>query len=364
MLIRSRQPCGTLALHVLGGGKFQQRRHESSEDKRRRIKAEQKAAEMYRTRNTERASDHVRAAVELKKSPPKKSALGVIKTIGFATWWDITWNGNRSRGGGLKNTLAGIMNLLFKIAVLVGPILYFFYDDGKSVYYTRLLVCKELRGVQSPHILDVGTGNGELARMMAFETRDMDGKILSIDLDTHTTEKAKRMLQSRGYTNVELEVRDVLDLPAVLQEKGRLAESSFSHTVMSMCLHEFDPKRRIAVLESAARVTQGGKIIVLDFTPSAYGLSNFSQFRNTFFEALSGHFTYFMEWSTAGGLEPLIEIMEEKRKEGTLDIPPMKVSHFNLEDRDTHACYVIDVGYCEPAQPPDGGTPSKRFFLF
>ena len=392
----------------------------SSEDERRAAKAANKEKEMLRRRRTENESVGVKLGVsrardttrqDVSRRTKRSSSAESIRVLGLLPWLNVVWNGSRGRGGGVKGFILSVHQQFTKLLLIFGPIIYFFYDDGKSAFLTRLLVCKQLTETENARVLDVGTGNAELARMMALEVRGSGGSVFCIDLDHANVVAARaKLVDKLGYQNIEVEERDVLDLPGLLEEKGRLADNAFSHTVISMCLHELDPKRRVAILRSASLVTQGGKIVVMDFTPESYGCWNFSQMRNTLFEMLSGHFRYYVAWSQLGGLPALVccmvvsmlhflticllqpglieslkieheknakgggfiaffaekmlfcyyfcppfffctpsttrqvETMEERRQMNDLDIPPLSISEVHLEDRDTHACYVVDVG--------------------
>ena len=254
-----------------------------------------KRKEMLRARDTAAYSGTLRSAVAKKRS----------EKVGAKDRWETFWLGNRSRGGGWRDAIIRCIRLIRTLGLCLGAPVYFFYDDGKSCYYTRALVCKELSGIPNTKVLDVGTGNGELCKMMAVEVgfQGLGGSVLSVDLSASSISQLKSMLRSRGITNAEAEVQDVLELPNRLKERG---DEHFTHTVIAMCLHELDPMRRIHILDAVAKVTKGGKIIVQDFTPAAYGAGNFSMVRNTIFELISGHFTYYMSWCNTGGLEALV----------------------------------------------------------
>eukprot|EP01064_Diplonema_japonicum_P011536 TRINITY_DN18949_c0_g1_i1.p1 TRINITY_DN18949_c0_g1~~TRINITY_DN18949_c0_g1_i1.p1 ORF type:complete len:345 (+),score=67.37 TRINITY_DN18949_c0_g1_i1:46-1035(+) len=325
-----RRTCRTLCE---GGGKV-------TLDEKRRLKAEMKIREMGRKRSEKGYESSVGISSGMKlaqaRGSSKKGWRPKVATVGVNNWAAELWHGKRSRGGGLKSWVASLIKVVSMVTVLGVPIFIFFYDDGKSAFLTRVLLVKEFENTQRPVILDVGTGNAVLTGMIALETYDKDGSITTIDKDTAAYNSAVKLFSQKRFSNVTPMNLDVLDLKNL--------DKKFTHSVISMCLHELDPKRRIAIVEEMAKKTHDGKILVLDFTPKAYGFWNLSQFRNTVMEFQSGHYGNFKTWVASGGMEGLVEEIETARKDGLLAIPQLTISKVEYEDRDTHAVYTIDVG--------------------
>eukprot|EP01063_Lacrimia_lanifica_P012652 TRINITY_DN19312_c0_g1_i1.p1 TRINITY_DN19312_c0_g1~~TRINITY_DN19312_c0_g1_i1.p1 ORF type:complete len:367 (+),score=120.14 TRINITY_DN19312_c0_g1_i1:59-1159(+) len=334
-------------------------------DERREAKATAKRREMLRSRDAKNATPTMKVGMKIAQrqdgAKAAKSTLGVIREVGFKNWWTVVWLGNRSRGGGLKNVVTNAFRVIVFFGVLVYPIWFFFYDDGYSALQTRLATIAEFRGIKDARVLDVGVGNGELTRMLALELRDSGSTIHGIDLDTLNVNNLNEQFRRNRIPNVEFEAVDVLHLPK------KHADRSYTHVLLSMCLHELDPIRRVSILETAANLAAGGQIVVMDFTAEAAGGMtcgiaelNFSQFRNNVFESLSGHYEYFKSWTATGGLEPLVDAINEQREQGKLSLPPLEVTKVVEEDRGTHAVYIITVGSKDGVGPAES---TKQGFL-
>eukprot|EP01060_Flectonema_neradi_P039302 TRINITY_DN85_c0_g2_i1.p1 TRINITY_DN85_c0_g2~~TRINITY_DN85_c0_g2_i1.p1 ORF type:complete len:335 (+),score=69.89 TRINITY_DN85_c0_g2_i1:696-1700(+) len=312
---------------------------------RRERKKMLKQEELKRPRDFQSSSASVSAAVKLSSSGGKLSSTGMknrvhrLWNLGLMDWAKVMWHGHRSRGGGLKSLLVSLVRVLSILSSTLFPMLYFFHDDGKATIVTRFAVCEQLHQVKDAKVLDIGTGNGELSKMISIEIADGNGTLTTIDKNAPVQKANAIRFRKQGYNNITALDMDVFDL-----KESEFVATSFTHTVISMCLHELDQNRRFSCLENTALKTQGGSIIVMDFTPSASGWSNLSQLRNTAMEWGTDHYVEFKDWVEKGGLPPVIEAMEEQRKSGKLKIPPLEIVKVEEEDRGTHAVYVIKVG--------------------
>ena len=310
--------------------------------RRDRMKALKKE-ELKRPRSYQSTSPTVNAAIKLGATGETLASKGLmdrirkVQKVGMASWIHQIWNGHRSRGGGLRSWLVSVVRVFSIISFTILPVWYFLHDDGRATVLTRFAVCEQLYQVKDARVLDVGTGNGELSKMVAIEVGENNGTVTTIDSDSAIQEFNKVRFKNLGYQNLTAINMDVFDLKDSL-------EGPFTHCVISMCLHELDQNRRFSCLENTSLKTQGGTLIILDFTPSASGFSNLSQARNSFMEWTTDHNCHFKDWISKGGLPPLIDEMEVQRKEGTLKIPPLKIARVEEEDRGTHAVYVVEVG--------------------
>ncbi|KAJ9470078.1 hypothetical protein DIPPA_30279 [Diplonema papillatum] len=326
-----------------------------SVEEKRKLKQEAKLQEMARARHVADPSATISAGINMARSsksasPPKSTfLLQEIRKMGFRNWLNITWYGNRMRGGGMRSTFAALLKTGGVLFILVGPIAFFFYDDGKAAFTTRVATCEAFRDIPSVSLLDVGTGNGELSRMLAREVEDLQGSVVSVDIDGVAIAWARVEAKKQKLTNVTYQVLDVLDL--------RDLKTPFSHACVSMCLHELDPVRRVAFMHAVSQMVEGGKLVVLDFTTDARGIFSLSQFRNVFFELFSGHYSNFVHWVTSGGLPALVDTCNEETSKLGLKMAPLKLTETVLLDRGTHAVFVIEVG---EAPNPEMDRPEKK----
>ena len=101
-------------------------------------------------------------------------------------------------------------------------------------------------------ILDVGTGAGDLASVMARRARDRGRRVHVVGLDLHAATLA--VARERVGAGVRLVRGDGLRLP--------FRTGAFDVVHMGMTLHHMDGEALTALLREAGRVARGGRILV------------------------------------------------------------------------------------------------------
>ncbi|NLF05044.1 MAG: class I SAM-dependent methyltransferase, partial [Actinomycetales bacterium] len=111
------------------------------------------------------------------------------------------------------------------------------------------------------HVLDVGTGPGQLVLELARARADV--RVMGVDLEPSMVELAQRAVRTElGGRDVRVHVGDVAELP--------LEASSVDVVVASMTAHHW-PDMPAAVRELVRVVRPGGALLVVDFRSAVEG---------------------------------------------------------------------------------------------
>lgn len=133
----------------------------------------------------------------------------------------------------------------------------------------------------TPHLLDIGCGNGRFMEMMADSWPNL--RLTGLDLSPNYLAKAKKSLSKRRH----------IDLVAGMAESMPFEDNSFDVLLASYLFHELPPKIRKQVIAEAARVLKpNGHFIVSDSlqsgdTPELDTLLNYfpTRFHEPFFNS-------------------------------------------------------------------------------
>eukprot|EP00755_Sulcionema_specki_P013755 Sspe_Gene.54847::Locus_30225_Transcript_2_2_Confidence_0.750_Length_1349::g.54847::m.54847 len=325
-------------------------------EERRRRKAEMKEAEAMRARaaTTGHTTKSMQPTVSTARARFGRGVRGegyfsMFKKEGALVVLKEVWYGRKGRGGGLREQLLSGFLMFASLVGSIGPIFYFFYDDGRTTVTTRFAIAESVP--DGAVVLDVGCGNADLTRIVGEQLKPSGGKVIAVDLDKNRVRDARQLMKNRKLDNVEVRVMDACSLDDDLKEAG------VTHAVLGMVLHELDPAKRLLLLEQLPKVVKD-EILVLDFAPlpsSWWNMLNWSHRRNQLMEFIAGHYGMFDHWMATGGLPGLVEELEKGRNEGRLEIPRFTISKTHLMDRGTHAVYTISLDRSPP--PPTSANP-------
>jgi ubiquinone/menaquinone biosynthesis C-methylase UbiE len=108
------------------------------------------------------------------------------------------------------------------------------------------------RGAHS-RILDVGTGSGDMPRVIARWARTHDRNVSVVASDTHPQMLDIARERSAEYPGIMFQEADALNLP--------FADGSFDCALLSLTLHHFEDDQQIRVLREMQRVSSRGIIV-------------------------------------------------------------------------------------------------------
>jgi demethylmenaquinone methyltransferase/2-methoxy-6-polyprenyl-1,4-benzoquinol methylase len=101
-------------------------------------------------------------------------------------------------------------------------------------------------------IIDIACGTGA----QVFELCETASKIVGVDLSESMISHAQNSVKKRNILNVEFFVCDATNL-------SRFEANSFDLAIMSLALHQFDPRLHSPILSEMKRVAQ--RIIIVDY---------------------------------------------------------------------------------------------------
>lgn len=104
------------------------------------------------------------------------------------------------------------------------------------------------------HLLDLGTGTGRMAAILAPQAT----RVTAIDRSPEMLRVARSRIAADGEQVVDLKLGDLRALP--------LADASVDSVVMHQVLHFLDEPDR-AIAEAARVLTGGGHLLIVDFAP-------------------------------------------------------------------------------------------------
>lgn len=115
----------------------------------------------------------------------------------------------------------------------------------------RKRIAKEI--LPNQKVIDIACGTGE----QVFELANIATKITGIDYSESMISYAKSTCKKRNILNAEFVIGDASDLSI-------FTKNEFDVTIMSLALHQFDPKLHSPILNEMKRVAP--KIIIVDYT--------------------------------------------------------------------------------------------------
>lgn len=130
-------------------------------------------------------------------------------------------------------------------------------DDVNRFLGGRRLLLRHLerllpRGTHA-RILDVGTGSGDLPRVILDWARTNGRNVNITATDTHPQMLEVARERSAGYPELTFQQADALRLP--------FTDGSFDCALLSLTLHHFEDEHQIRVLQELERVSRRGIIV-------------------------------------------------------------------------------------------------------
>lgn len=121
------------------------------------------------------------------------------------------------------------------------------------------LLYPELSFEPGSRVLEAGCGVG--AQTVILAGKCPGAHIISVDISPQSIEKAREKIRRRGFSNVNLEVADIFDLP--------YGDESFDHVFVCFLLeHLADTSRALAGLKRVLK--KGGSITVIEGDHGSY----------------------------------------------------------------------------------------------
>lgn len=149
------------------------------------------------------------------------------------------------------------------------------------------------------HVIDIACGTGE----QLFELVDKAATLTGVDLSESMVNFATQKAEKRNITNASFHVSDATDLSLF---NGR----TYDVAILSMALHQFDPKLHQPILNEIKKVS--GKIIILDYAIPLP--KNYAGVASKVAEFLAGneHHRNFKSYSKEGGLNAILSSSDFK----------------------------------------------------
>ena len=142
-------------------------------------------------------------------------------------------------------------------------------------------------------IIDIACGTGA----QVFELSGIASEIVGVDLSESMINHAQKSCKKRNILNAEFFVCDATDL-------SRFNENSFDVAIMSLALHQFDPRLHSPILSEMKRVAS--QIIIVDYAVPLP--KNYAGIGSSIAEFLAGseHNRNFKQYSRLGGLKRIL----------------------------------------------------------
>ena len=183
-----------------------------------------------------------------------------------------------------------------------------FYDKNIAPYQdvTFVQIIKMIE--EGSSVIDIGCGTGRFI----FRVAERAEKAIGIDLSIKNINYANKLKNKRNIENVNFIHADALHLSGLYNKK-------FDYAIVSYVIHEIDLPIRIPLLNELKRIANN--IIIADFAIpqllNKRGLLN----RTAEFFAGRKHFSNFLSFSRAGGIQGLVNEMNlniiDERKDKT-----------------------------------------------
>lgn len=116
-----------------------------------------------------------------------------------------------------------------------------------------LHVAPLLRADRTTHILDVGTGSGDLPRRIADYARSKGRSVHIAATDLHPQMREIAQRECAGYPEIVIDSADALQL--------KYGRKSFDVATLSLTLHHFDGEDQLRVLRELGRVARDAVIV-------------------------------------------------------------------------------------------------------
>ncbi|MBL7128687.1 MAG: class I SAM-dependent methyltransferase [Ignavibacteria bacterium] len=183
-----------------------------------------------------------------------------------------------------------------------------FYDKYIAPYqdvtYVQILSMIE----KGRRVIDIGCGTGRFIIKVADKAEEAIG----IDLSLKNINYAKKLKSRRNIENVDFIHADALHISGLYKER-------FDYAIVSYVIHEIDISIRTMLINELRKIAKN--IIIADFAIpqllNKRGLLN----RTVEFFAGRKHFSNFLSFSRAGGIQGLVNEMNlkiiEERKDTT-----------------------------------------------
>jgi ubiquinone/menaquinone biosynthesis C-methylase UbiE len=142
-------------------------------------------------------------------------------------------------------------------------------------------------------IIDIACGTGA----QVFELSGIASEIVGVDLSESMINHAQKSCKKRNILNAEFFVCDATDL-------SRFNENSFDVAIMSLALHQFDPRLHSPILSEMKRVAS--QIIIVDYAIPLP--KNYAGIGSRVAEFLAGkeHNNNFKQFYQLGGLNKIL----------------------------------------------------------
>ncbi len=141
-------------------------------------------------------------------------------------------------------------------------------------------------------IIDIGCGTGGFALKLAPRSRE----VIGVDISKKQIEQARLRQKRRGVTNIKFEHFDATRLNIFEQEP-------FDYAILTFIIHEITHKKRIELLEQAAKISK--KIVILDYhVPLSRNFWG-CMIRIIEYFTSTDHYRNFIDFRLRGGLVPL-----------------------------------------------------------
>jgi demethylmenaquinone methyltransferase/2-methoxy-6-polyprenyl-1,4-benzoquinol methylase len=142
-------------------------------------------------------------------------------------------------------------------------------------------------------VIDIACGTGA----QVFELFETASKIVGVDLSKSMINHAQNSVKKRNIQHVEFFVCDATNL-------SRFGANSFDVAIMSLALHQFDPRLHLTILSEMKRVAK--RIIIADYAVPLP--KNYAGIGSRIAEFLAGkeHNTNFKQYYKYGGLNGIL----------------------------------------------------------
>lgn len=142
-------------------------------------------------------------------------------------------------------------------------------------------------------IIDIACGTGA----QVFELTGIASEIIGVDLSESMINYAQKSCKKRNILNAEFFVCDATNL-------SRFNENSFDVAIMTLALHQFDPRLHSPILSEMKRVAQ--RIIIVDYAVPLP--KNYAGIGSNIAEFLAGreHNRNFKLYYELGGLKKIL----------------------------------------------------------
>jgi ubiquinone/menaquinone biosynthesis C-methylase UbiE len=142
-------------------------------------------------------------------------------------------------------------------------------------------------------IIDIACGTGA----QVFELSEIASEIVGVDLSESMISHAQNSCKKRNILNAEFFVCDATNL-------SRFEANSFDLAIMSLALHQFDPRLHSPILSEMKRVAQ--RIIIVDYAVPLP--KNYAGVGSRVAEFLAGkeHNRNFKQFYRLGGLKAIL----------------------------------------------------------